>query len=743
MPTCKRSTWCCPSTTRSARSSRASSPARLPAARVPVQLRDHRRRQREHRRHVGVAAALAASSSRRCASLRLDRKGRGRALRAAWLASGADSSPTWTSTSRPTSTRFLPLVAPLALGSLRRRDRHPAGAGARVRRGAEARGDLARLQPAPPVPCSRAGFRDAQCGFKARPRRRRRGGCCRCVEDDAWFFDTELLLLAERNGLRIHEVPVDWVEDLDSRVDLRPDDRRDLAGLWRVRRAFWRGGAAGRPATARGDAMSAEARRRRRRARGGRRVARELALSRSAACSRSRRASTCGALAERLREHRTTRPPSAACSQSWHNFFFGSFDPGGLVIGRQAAARRSGSQAAQREALRLLGLYLLLPEALAGVARGRGSCTCSSRASSAAVAGLVAGARARRLARVASPSTATTTRTRCSCSCSSRRARGAAGRSRRGRCAGSRSAPCSSGSGSTPRCSRRASSCPALALAYLGRRAPRRRPRLAPGRRRRRVLLVVSRRWVAAVDLTPAGRPAVRRLEHRQQRARACVLGYNGLGRVTGQEGGTSRRRRRSAAPSRGRPACFGCSTTRSATRAPGCRRSRSSAALSALARRRASRSRSASWAALRRSAAGSSPPPRSSASRAGSSTPTTSRRSRPRPRALVGVCARSSLWRDARRGRVRGSRSRSARSRSRRGSRSTSCAGRLPAVASAARDRRRARRCRARRPRVAPIRDAFDAALAPWSPPTGSPSPSPAVESLPPSRRGRRRRRP
>ena len=40
------------------------------------------------------------------------------------------------------------------------------------------------------------------------------------VEDDEWFFDTELLVTAQRIGLRIHEVPVDWVDDLDSRVDV-------------------------------------------------------------------------------------------------------------------------------------------------------------------------------------------------------------------------------------------------------------------------------------------------------------------------------------------------------------------------------------------------------------------------------------------------------------------------------------------------------------------------------------------
>jgi hypothetical protein len=50
-----------------------------------------------------------------------------------------------------------------------------------------------------------------------------------------------MLLLAERNGLRIHEVPVDWIEDLDSRVDLAATVAADLRGLARVRRAYWGG----------------------------------------------------------------------------------------------------------------------------------------------------------------------------------------------------------------------------------------------------------------------------------------------------------------------------------------------------------------------------------------------------------------------------------------------------------------------------------------------------------------------
>ena len=90
-----------------------------------------------------------------------------------------------------------------------------------------------------------ARFSDAQCGFKA-IRADVAQRLLPLVEDTGWFFDTELLVLAERAGLRIHEVPVDWVDDPDSSVDIvahrhgRPQGHRPArprAGRGRAPRA--------------------------------------------------------------------------------------------------------------------------------------------------------------------------------------------------------------------------------------------------------------------------------------------------------------------------------------------------------------------------------------------------------------------------------------------------------------------------------------------------------------------------
>jgi glycosyltransferase involved in cell wall biosynthesis len=186
-----------------------------------------------------VARELAALHPE-VSSLRLEQKGRGLALRTAWLASPADVVSYMDVDLSTNLESFLPLVAPVLSGhselAIGTRLAHGSHVRRRLKREVLSRGYNLLVHA-----LFRAGFSDAQCGFKAL-----RADVARCllphVADDGWFFDTELLLLAERNDLRIHEVPVDWIEDLDSRVDLPATIAGDLAGLWRVRCSFWRGG---------------------------------------------------------------------------------------------------------------------------------------------------------------------------------------------------------------------------------------------------------------------------------------------------------------------------------------------------------------------------------------------------------------------------------------------------------------------------------------------------------------------
>src|SRR3954471_17851614 len=165
--------------------------------------------------------------------LRLEQKGRGRALRAAWSASAARV-VAYMDVDLSTDLRgLLPLVAPLLSGhsdlAIGTRLAH----GARVVRGPR-RELISRVYNSILHAVLRARFSDAQCGFKAARTDALGAGLLEEVRDDGWFFDTELLVLAQRRGLRIHEVPVDWVDDPDSRVRIVRTAVDDLRGVARL-----------------------------------------------------------------------------------------------------------------------------------------------------------------------------------------------------------------------------------------------------------------------------------------------------------------------------------------------------------------------------------------------------------------------------------------------------------------------------------------------------------------------------
>src|SRR3954447_5132012 len=178
-----------------------------------------------------IAAALASGLSG-VEVVECEARGRGRALRAAWLRSDADV-VCYMDVDLSTDLRaLLPLVAPLVSGHSDVAIGSRLAPGARGVRGRR-REVISRLYNRLLHATLAARFTDAQCGFKAM-----RADAARRllpdVRDDAWFFDTELLMLAQRSGLRIHEVPVDWVDDPDTRVDVVRTALDDLRGIVRL-----------------------------------------------------------------------------------------------------------------------------------------------------------------------------------------------------------------------------------------------------------------------------------------------------------------------------------------------------------------------------------------------------------------------------------------------------------------------------------------------------------------------------
>ncbi len=172
-------------------------------------------------------------------AVRMAEPGRGRALRAIWSQSDAEVLAYMDVDLSTDLNALLPLVAPLVSGHSDLAIGTRLARGSRVIRGPK-RELISRCYNMLLHACMGARFSDAQCGFKA-IRREPARALLPLTQDTGWFFDTELLVLAERAGLRIHEIPVDWVDDADSRVDITATALADLRGMMRLGRGFARG----------------------------------------------------------------------------------------------------------------------------------------------------------------------------------------------------------------------------------------------------------------------------------------------------------------------------------------------------------------------------------------------------------------------------------------------------------------------------------------------------------------------
>ncbi|RFA17306.1 sugar translocase [Subtercola boreus] len=191
---------------------------------------------------IDQTPAIADSIAERYPNVRVIhtvRKGRGHALKLAWGTSMAHVLA-YVDVDLSTDLSALPpLIAPLLSGHSDLAIGTRLSRSSRVVRGGK-REFISRSYNVLLHGMLGASFSDAQCGFKA-IRSDVAAKLLPLVQDDAWFFDTELLVIAQRSGLRIHEVPVDWIDDLDSRVDIVPTAMEDLRGVVRVGRDLMRG----------------------------------------------------------------------------------------------------------------------------------------------------------------------------------------------------------------------------------------------------------------------------------------------------------------------------------------------------------------------------------------------------------------------------------------------------------------------------------------------------------------------
>jgi glycosyltransferase involved in cell wall biosynthesis len=186
--------------------------------------------------------AIGERLSKELANVRLthlDQKGRGRALKQAWTESTADIVSYMDVDLSSNLFAFPPLIEALISGGF------DIGIGSRLLKASTTtrslkRETISRMYNLMVKAMFLTKFSDAQCGFKALTRKALNELLPK-IDDTGWFFDTELLVLGEKLGYRIFDLPVSWVEDMDSRVKIVQTALDDIKGLIRVKRNFRKG----------------------------------------------------------------------------------------------------------------------------------------------------------------------------------------------------------------------------------------------------------------------------------------------------------------------------------------------------------------------------------------------------------------------------------------------------------------------------------------------------------------------
>ena len=180
-----------------------------------------------------AAGEALASELEDVTVIHLPQKGRGRALRKAWLESDADAACFMDIDLSTHLDGLLPLTKAVL------DDGYDVSTGSRMTKGSEIKRSIGREITSHGFILLikllfLTGLSDTQCGFKAISRQAAQDLIPR-IENEEWFFDTELLLLADKGGYRVKDIPIRWLEDTDTRVNVPMTILEDLAGLLRMR----------------------------------------------------------------------------------------------------------------------------------------------------------------------------------------------------------------------------------------------------------------------------------------------------------------------------------------------------------------------------------------------------------------------------------------------------------------------------------------------------------------------------
>jgi len=183
--------------------------------------------------NTGKVAAGLASRYKQVFYKKIDRKGRGYALRKTWLGSNADIL-SYMDVDLSTHLEAFPIIITALLNGF------DVAIGSRLMRGSTVKRSfkrevLSRGYNLLVKLILKTRFSDAQCGFKAITRKVAHK-LVPLIKDNEWFFDTELLVLAEKKKYRIFEMPVGWIEDTDTKVQITKTSKNYIESLFRLRK---------------------------------------------------------------------------------------------------------------------------------------------------------------------------------------------------------------------------------------------------------------------------------------------------------------------------------------------------------------------------------------------------------------------------------------------------------------------------------------------------------------------------